>query len=79
MERWLELSVEENLRFAAVIADLGTRLVRHGMNPVWLSSPDNDVVDTIVVRIEQILSARQKLRGTQPGHPAPATGNRAPS
>ena len=60
LERWLELSIEENVRFATVTADLGARLPHQGMNPVWLSSPDDDGMETIVTRIEQILSARQK-------------------
>jgi hypothetical protein len=79
MERWLEPSIEEHLRFAVVIADLGTRLPRQGMNPVWLSSTDDNMFDAIVARIEQLLCSRQKSLGKQPGHSARAIGKGAPS
>ena len=60
LERQLELSVEDNLRFATVVADLATRLRRQGRSPVWLSSPyDNDADETVVAHIEQVLSARR--------------------
>jgi hypothetical protein len=64
MERWLELSLDQNLLFAAVIADLGTRLRRQGLAPVWLSSIDHDVIREIVERIEHILSMRQDRRAS---------------
>jgi hypothetical protein len=70
LERWLELSVEDNLRFATVIGDLGARLLRQGRNPVWLSAPDDDALAAIVARIEQSLSARYQRRSTPPGRRA---------
>ena len=69
MERRLELSIEENLRFANVIADLGLQLRRQGMNPVWLSLPDDDMCNRIIPQIERILSAQQKRQCMQQGQP----------
>ncbi len=71
LERWLELSIEENLRFAAVIADLEPRLLRQGQGLVWLPSP-SDAVETAVARIEQVLSARREPRGAQQERRVPA-------
>ncbi|WP_428493617.1 hypothetical protein [Rhodopila sp.] len=72
LERWLELSVEENLRFAAVLADLATRLRRQGRSPVWLSSPYDDVDEKVVARIEQILPAQPDRHGVRENRHAPA-------
>lgn len=74
LERWLELSIEDNLRFAAVVADLGTRLLRQGRGPVWLSSPDDDADETIVAHIEQVLAARHERRGVRQSRRASASG-----
>jgi hypothetical protein len=72
--RRLELSIEENLRFAAVIADLATRLHRQGRNPVWLSSPyDDDADKSVVAQIEQMVSARLMRHGVRQNRGASAT------
>ena len=74
--RLLELSIEENLRFAAVIADLATRLHRQGQSPVWLSSQyDGDADETVVAQIEQVLSARLMRHGVRQNRGASAAGS----
>ena len=74
--RRLELSIEDNLRFAAVLADLATRLHRQGRSPVWLSLPyDNDGCETIVAQIEQLLSARLVRHGARQNRGVSAAGS----
>jgi predicted kinase len=66
LERLLELSLEENLRFAGITADLATRLYRQGRDPVWLSSSaDDQALEAVVARIEQIRAPRQQHSGTR--------------
>ena len=75
LERRLELSIEDNLRFAAVIDDLATRLCRQGRSPVSLSQPsDGDEYEMIVARIEQVVSARLIRHGARANRDASAVG-----
>jgi hypothetical protein len=70
------LSIEENLRFAAVIADLATRLHRQGRSPVWLSSPfDDDAGEPVVAQIERMLSALLMRHGVWQNPGASAAGS----